>query len=69
MGDLTKLGTPVYNVNHEANPLALARPELAKKILKLFNDRTDFRIRASNILPDNRLRTGRSVIQGADGKC
>lgn len=68
MGDLTKLGTPTYNVNHEANPLALARPELAKKILKLFNARTDLRIRTSNILPDkNNLRTGKSVIQRPDG--
>ena len=68
MGDLTKLGTPVYNVNHEANPLAQASPKLAKEILKLFNERTDLRIRTSNILPDNKLRTGRTVIQGADGK-
>ena len=67
MGDLTNLGTPVYNVNHEANPLAQASPELAKKILKLFNERTDLRIRTSNIQADNKLVTGKSVIAKADG--
>ena len=67
MGDLANIGTPIYNVNHEANPLAQANPELAKKILKLFNERTDLRIRTSSIKSDNRLYTGKSVIQRPDG--
>jgi len=67
LGNLGNLGMPIYNVNHEANPLAHSSPEMAKEILKLFNERTEQRRIASGIKPDSNLRTGKSVIRRPDG--
>lgn len=67
IGDLTNLGTPVYDVNNEANSLAQPNPELVKEVLKMFNERTNLRISTSNIETSNKLRTGKSIIQRPDG--
>jgi len=44
LGDLDHLGTPVYNVNHDANPLAAPTNQLfIKEIFNLFNNRNKMR--------------------------
>lgn len=54
LGDIGKLSTPAYNVNHQANPLAQANPEIVQEILNLFKERTEQRKIASQAQPDKK---------------
>ena len=65
LGDLNNLGTPVYNVNHEANPLAQStNREMVRDILRMFNERTEQRRISSQIQADRRWNIGgKSIIR------
>ena len=69
LGNIEDLGTPTYNVNHEANPLAqTTNREMVIDILKMFNDRTEQRILNSQVQPNKSWNMrGKSVIQRPDG--
>jgi len=68
MGDIENLGTPVYNVNHEANPLAQASPDLVNDILEMFNERNDKRVSTCNIQPDKKwLKKGGPFLRDEKG--
>lgn len=64
LGDIRNLGTPTYNVNHEANPLAQStNREMVRDILKMFNERTEQRRIASQVQPDKKWKIGgKSII-------
>jgi len=65
LGDIRNLGTPAYNVNHQANPLAQStNREMVKEILKMFNERTEQRRVTSQIQEDRKWNTGgKSIIK------
>ena len=65
LGSLNDLGTPSYNVNHEANPLAQStNREMVIEILRIFNERTEQRRISSQIQPDRKWNTGgKSIIR------
>lgn len=65
LGDIRNLGTPMYNVNHQANPLAQStNREMVREILKMFNERTEQRIITNQVQPDKKWNIGgKSIIR------
>ena len=63
LGNIENFTTPLYNVNHQANPLAQATVQMKQQILKLFNSRTQQRQLMSNITADNQwLQRGKTGV-------
>lgn len=63
LGDMKKFSTPLYNVNHQANPLAQATVQMKQQILKLFNSRTEQRQLINGIVQDNKwLQRGKTGV-------
>lgn len=58
IGNIESLRIPMYNVNHEANPLAQASPKMAKEILDLFNEKTKNRVEFDKIKADKKWQKG-----------
>lgn len=68
LGDIKNLGTPVYNVNHQANPLAqTTNREMVRDILKIFNQRYEKRKITETIQPDRKWRKGQTFIYDENG--
>ena len=53
LGSLGNLEMPVYNVNHQANPLARPSVRMVKDIINMFNQRCEQRKTVGQIKPDN----------------
>lgn len=53
LGDIQNLGTPIYNVNHNANPLAQPNAEMVNDILGMLRHRTEQRNLSSTIQPES----------------
>lgn len=52
LGSLGNLEMPVYNVNHQANPLARPSVRMVKDILNMFNQRCEYRKTTGQIQGD-----------------
>jgi len=62
LGDINNLNVPIYNVNHETNPLANSSGKQIKEILELFNHRVSIKNIAEDATWGDALK-GKSVAK------
>lgn len=61
LGNINDSTIPMYNVNHQSNPLAQPNPQMIEQILSMFNKRNEERNISSRIESDNSWkRNGRT---------